>query len=825
MATRFSLKAASLRFVITVSLSLLAISALVCSGVPARAQTDTFIAGSGAWSPMGNWSLDAVPGQSNDCVLPANSVVTSDLAGVCANFTLNSKASLTVTPGYLDVYGSSFVNQATITVGPGNGLQFAQPSVTTTISGGGTITLTTASTQFTGSENTVVNTNNTIQGQGYIGVYKFSNQSLINANIPAAQLELAGGVSVTNTGTMQASNGATLLLQGDGLGVPLNNTGGTIQALAGSKVMVDAFAISGGTLVSNGTGMFSTFAGSGNPSLSNLTNKANYLIVSGGSSTIAGTIDNLGTIQAKGTLFVNGSTTLKGGSVPIAAPAGTINSLSAGATLVNQSTIAGSGNIGDSSLTLNNQGTIDATHTADILVLSGLPTTNTGTMEASGGGTLQIQNTVNNVGGTIQALNGSTVLLYSNSNMISGGTLKTIGSGTFDTNSGTLDGTVNPITNAGMFKVSQGNLSMQGTINNTGTIALNTSGYFVGLTEPTVLTGSGKVIMSPNTSFLAYAPTNTLTNRSTIEGAGSIGDSDPMGIINEGIILADSTSPLTISPDPTLGFTNHGKLVVNEGSVLNIAGVFNNFIGGKLAGGTYEVAGTLEFPNAVVTNAANLEIMDATAKILDSSTNTNALAKFVVNAPVGSLLVEGGQMLTTATKLSNAGKITVGIASSFKVGTSYMQTAGTTTVDGTLTAPKGLILLAGSLVGKGTLDAAVTSGASVTAGDSSTTPGTLTVSGSYTQTSTGILNISIGGTTAGTYGKVAVSNGVSLGGTLAIKLINSFVPTIGDTFTIASGSAVTGQFATVTGASINSGEHFEVSYSATAVTLTVVSGA
>jgi hypothetical protein len=48
---------------------------------------------------------------------------------------------------------------------------------------------------------------------------------------------------------------------------------------------------------------------------------------------------------------------------------------------------------------------------------------------------------------------------------------------------------------------------------------------------------------------------------------------------------------------------------------------------------------------------------------------------------------------------------------------------------------------------------------------------------------------------------------------------------IGDAFTILTASAVTGQFTKVNGSTINSSEHFEVNYTPTAVTLTVVSGA
>src|SRR5579863_6721124 len=824
LSSKLVTKLVSLRFLMAVTA--LALVGLV--GVPALAQTtSTWNGGSGNWSPCpgegGNalWdtcSTNVIPNGNFNAVIQGGPVFATGASVV--NLSIASNDVLNLTPGYLDITGPGLFNQGTVNIGSGNGLSFAQASVTSTISGAGTINLL-ASSQLTGSQNSVINTNNTIRGQGYIGMATFTNQSLIDANVSGAQIELAGGVSITNTGTIQASNGGTLLLQGTSLGVPFNNTGGTIQALTGSTVMVDAFAISEGTLASTGSGLFSTFAGSGNPSLSNLTNNANYQIVSGGSSTIAGTINNLGTIQVKGGLFVNGSATLKGGSVPIAYPEGSIISLSGATTLINQSNVAGSGFIGDANLAFTNQGIVNASDSANPLFLSGHAFSNTATLEASGGATLQIQNTINNNGGTIEALAGSTVLVYSNTGVISGGTLKTTGTGTFDTNSGTLDGTVNPVNNTGMFKVSQGNLVLQGTINNTGTIALDKSGYFAILNQPTTLTGSGKVMMSPNTAFLGG---NTLTNESTIEGAGFIGGSTPMGITNSGNIIANQHSPLTIMPDTVLGFTNTGKLTVNKGSTLNVVGLFNNLSGTTLSAGTYNVTGTLGFQGGVVTNAGNITLTGPTAQILNTFTSTNALAGLTANTALGSLSLLSGQVLATAASLSNAGKITVGAGSGLSMAGSYTQTAGTATVDGALSAPTGLTLQKGSLVGKGTLAAVVNSSASVTAGDSPTKPGKLSVTGTYTQNSSGSLTIPVGGTTVGTYVQLAVSNGVSLSGTLTIKRLGSFTPAIGDTFTILTGSAVSGQFTKVNGTTINSSEKFQVNYTPTTVTLTVVSG-
>jgi len=331
--------------------------------------------------------------------------------------------------------------------------------------------------------------------------------------------------------------------------------------------------------------------------------------------------------------------------------------------------------------------------------------------------------------------------------------------------------------------------------------------------------------MTSTNCFFGYAPSDTLTIKTTIEGAGTIGDSNPVGITNAGTIIANQATPLTISPDSVLGFSNTGTLTVNSGSVLDIAGTFKNFANGLLKGGTYSVAGTLEFPNAAIkVNSTNLTLTGAGAQIVDSVTSNNAFKTLGNNSTTGTISVQSGATLATTTKFTNNGKLTVGAGSSFKAN-GYKQSAGTSTIDGTVTASTGLTVSGGALLGKGRLVAAVTSDGSITAGDSATNPGALTVSGSYTQGTTGALNIAIGGNAAGQYGQLPVSNGVSLNGTLNLSLINGFVPTIGSNFTLVTGSAVTGQFTAVNGTSINSSEHFQVNYSGTSVTVSVVSGA
>jgi hypothetical protein len=205
--------------------------------------------------------------------------------------------------------------------------------------------------------------------------------------------------------------------------------------------------------------------------------------------------------------------------------------------------------------------------------------------------------------------------------------------------------------------------------------------------------------------------------------------------------------------------------------------------------------------------------LTGTGQILNSSTLANALVSLSSNNTKGILTLKGGALLTTSTGFVNGGKTTVNSGTSLTVGSSYTQSASTTTVDGTLTAPTGLTVKGGTLQGKGTIAAATTvTAGTVIAGDSTTKPGILTVTGSYTQSTTAPkLDVAIGGTTIGTqYSQLSVSNGIALDGVLNIKLINSFIPAIGSTFTILKGTAVSGTFSTVNGTSINSSEHFQV---------------
>ena len=104
-------------------------------------------------------------------------------------------------------------------------------------------------------------------------------------------------------------------------------------------------------------------------------------------------------------------------------------------------------------------------------------------------------------------------------------------------------------------------------------------------------------------------------------------------------------------------------------------------------------------------------------------------------------------------------------------------------------------------------------------------PGILSVAGPLTQTATSHLAIQIGGTTVGTqYDRLDVDGTAALAGTLDLSTIDGFVPALGQTFTVLTTTSRSGTFTNVTGLYAGGGRQYAVSYTPTAVVVTVVAG-
>jgi hypothetical protein len=334
-------------------------------------------------------------------------------------------------------------------------------------------------------------------------------------------------------------------------------------------------------------------------------------------------------------------------------------------------------------------------------------------------------------------------------------------------------------------------------IGNNSTLAVNTA---------TVnLTGGGTVSLNfANSEIQGYGGTEALVNKdNTIQGQGSI--VTLTSFTNGGVVDANvSGGTLSISNAPT---TNTGTLEAQAGATLNLNNTtLTNFAStgataGTLSGGTYQVwSGTQSFNNQgftndIVTNAATI-LLDGTLgtpKFIDQNGN-NALAHFATNAATGSFTIQNGVSLTSASSdFSNAGTLNIGANSSFTVGGShdfnqsggltYLQTASSDLAAHTIN------INGGTLQGFGTVTGNLVNGGIVHPGDG---PGILSVTGNFSQTSSGVLEIQIGGPNAGNpgYSQLNINGTAALGGTLDVSLFNGFTPYNGETFTFLTSAGL-----------------------------------
>ena len=570
----------------------------------------------------------------------SNSTLDGTTHGSLSNLGIYTVANNAVT-----ALSGTIINSGTIQVSATANNTFLQVGGTVTLTGSGTVTLSTTGggTAFineSAPSSTLSNVDNIIQGMGQIGNNGLAlvNQAGGTIDANAAAPLLLNVNAATNLGLLEATSGSTLQLNG---ATYINAAGSIIANGLGSTVQFTSVTIQGGTLTTTGGGVLGTATSQtatldGTAAHGTLTIQGIYTGANNSVTVLAGTITNPGSIQinagANNTfLQMNGVVTLTGGgTVMLSNPAGGnafINQSVGGSSLINfNNIIEGSGQIGNNGLALVNQagGVVDANHVGATLVLNPGAFTNQGLMEATVGGVLQlIGATFNNLGGNITASGSGSAVQFSGNAAIQGGTLTATGGGVLGTAASqtiTLDGAAQgTLTIAGIFTgANNSSTILVGTINNTGAIQIDATANntFLELKGPVSLTGAGTVSLSTSGGGTAIINENiansTLTNVSnTIQGAGQIGNNG-LAVTNQATILANvAAQTLVLNPS---GLTNQGVLeAAGGGTLLLTATTFNNQAGTILvdgaasamqfAGGATIQGGTLSTTNGGVLGA------------------------------------------------------------------------------------------------------------------------------------------------------------------------------------------------------------------------------
>ena len=452
----------------------------------------------------------------------------------------------------------------------------------------------------------------------------------------------------------------------------------TASSAAGPTVNSIATAANATLAITAGTFTATNGTGTG-------VNAGTISIGSNSNFSIGGTFNNSGTVSlnsySPSQLIIAANTTLTGGgqiNMTNAGGAGynnVIYGVTAATNLTNvDNTISGGGKLGNGQMTLVNQaaGTINATNGSQQLVISTGANTaaNAGLIEATGGAGLLIASTKvdNGTAGIIQAV-GSHVDLQSAT--IAGGTLKSSASGYIRTidNGSVLDGTTNAVNNQALLNIDPNtSLTTKGTINNTGSINLNSynaSQLVIGAN--TSLTGGGQINMTDaggagynNVIYGATAAT-TLTNvDNTISGGGKLGNGQ-MTLINQlgGKINANSASQQLVINTGANTVVNAGLIKATGAAGLRIVSTKINDTSGStiLADNSHVdlqsatiIGGFLKTANGgLIQTVDNGSILDGSTTTVSGTTTVRhpvtVLGNVVINQNT-ALTIQGGIVLT-----------------------------------------------------------------------------------------------------------------------------------------------------------------------------------
>jgi hypothetical protein len=372
------------------------------------------------------------------------------------------------------------------------------------------------------------------------------------------------------------------------------------------------------------------------------TNAGTIIVEDNSRFVVGGTVKNSGIISLNSNggpsaaiLGIERDTTLQGGG-KIILSGGAASQIadysptsSTTATLTNvDNVISGTGVI---SVRLVNQknGVINANGNSSLEILNGV--TNAGLLESTTGG-LGLSGAINNsASGVIGSFGASSPGVGISGGTLSGGTLKTTGGGQISISHETIDGSNgHTVTNTGSLLVD--GVTLLGTINNTGTITLNGGTIAVGAGGATVnntgtialndavipvgaggltLAGSGSVAFNDSSANIiaGTGTSTTLTNQTTISGAGDIGGNGLL-LTNQGVIDATAAvNPLT------------GHLIANN----NGTAIFAGAVSGTGTATVYG-AGSIEFGSTTTSNITFAAGADGTVTFDAASTLTGKLS-------------------------------------------------------------------------------------------------------------------------------------------------------------------------------------------------------
>ena len=732
-----------------------------------------------------------------------------------AGSSITGEGNLTVTGGTANLTGEYYGTNNTLTISGGtanfNGTGLVTPSVVSLSSG-------------TLGGNQMVTVLSQMNWSG--GTMSGSGRTVIP---PGATLNINGTATKTLSGGRILENGGTTYWNAGNIQAA---TATVITNRAGALFLVQsAAAITPGA----GGGRFD--------------NAGTFRKSSAGTTTINNlvTFNNYGAVEIQSGTLAFAGVSLNDGEMDISAGA-TLNFSLGTFTSSGGSSIVGAGNLTLSSGIVNLAGLVNVTGshtftfatanlTGNYICTNNTVTISGATANFSGTGTVT-PSVLNLSGGSLGGSQHVTVLGQMN---WTGGTIS--GSGrTIIPPGATLDinGTGTKILSGGRILENGGTTfwnagNIQGA---TATVITNRAGALFLVQSSAAITGAGGGRFDNAGTFRkTSAGTTTINNLVSFNNYGTVEiQSGTLSLVGGG--LNDGTMDMAAGTTLNLSggtFTSSAGSSITGAANLTVSGAVANLAGLVNLGGNHTFTfGTANLTGNYICTNNTVTISGATANFSGTGTVTPAVLNLSGGALSGNQVVTVlGQMNWTGGTMSGSGRTIIppgatldinGTGTKTLSGGRILENGGTTFWNaGNIQAATATVITnrAGALflvqssaaitpgAGGGRFDNAgtfrKTSAGTTTInnlvsfnnyGTVEIRTGILAASGGYNSSSNALLNCALGGTTAGTgYGQLQVAGTVTLNGALGVSLVNGFLPTTNDTFTVLTATTRTGAFA------------------------------
>jgi hypothetical protein len=383
-----------------------------------------------------------------------------------------------------------------------------------------------------------------------------------------------------------------------------------------------------------------------------------------------------------------------------------------------------------------------------------------------------------------------------------------------DTNGGALNGV---IPKHWSIQVIGGSLTATPGSGNAGVLEYHTDNSV--LLDPGTFTNSGTLVDDSTTNSQQIAVAKFVNTGTVVANGPGLGFQASSGV-PKAVFLDQGSVKVARNGSFYVGGAANTTFVLPPGGVIDALGPFNianlatfDMDGGSVRTGMLRTTQFLGNPAPTFNFAAHVPI-GSTGAISD--TNGGILTGVIAKGWRFDLT---GGSLSAPAKSGNAGV--------FMVNGAFTTPAVFTNVGTFIDAGR---VGAASVVNQAHATLALAGAAAFTASESLSNAGqvlltpnnTLSVGGDYRQGAGGTLQIIVAGTSPGsTYGHLAVTGHASLGGLLKIVKGPGYAAKAGDTQQVITAAAIASPFHKVVAAPAGPGLKFKVSYSSTAVTLTV----